>query len=184
MARNGRGMVAKAGRWRWVDFDIALPCYKPRQCLEHLQPAAQNGRRSALGMKRGFTPPASAQFFQLAGRQRLVRSRRKLLRSTVPKNGSRRHWCPRLPLFYVVPAFVGAFADSQPKGRVMLLSNTIKIVGCLMMLFGTHPLMAYATGSVLPLRISLPSTASSPNCFPACNWSKPMAGLRTDHCLH
>ena len=26
----------------------------------------------------------------------------------------------------------------------MLLSNTIKIVGCLMMLFGTHPLMAYA----------------------------------------
>ena len=48
-------------------------------------------------------------------------------------------------LFYVVLApFVGAFADSMPKGRVMLLSNFVKIAGCLLMLFGTHPLMAYA----------------------------------------
>jgi MFS family permease len=48
-------------------------------------------------------------------------------------------------LFYVVLApFVGAFADSMPKGRVMLLSNFVKVVGCLLMLFGTHPLMAYA----------------------------------------
>jgi MFS family permease len=48
-------------------------------------------------------------------------------------------------LFYVVLApFVGAFADAQPKGRVMFASNAIKVIGCLMMLFGTHPLMAYA----------------------------------------
>ncbi len=48
-------------------------------------------------------------------------------------------------LFYVILApFVGAFADSMPKGRVMLFSNFIKIFGCLMMLFGTHPLMSYA----------------------------------------
>jgi MFS family permease len=48
-------------------------------------------------------------------------------------------------LFYVVLApFVGAFADAYPKGRVMLVSNGIKIVGCLMMLFGSHPLMSYA----------------------------------------
>jgi MFS family permease len=52
---------------------------------------------------------------------------------------------PMFALFYVVLApFVGAFADSVPKGRVMFLSNTIKIVGCLMMLFGSHPLLAYA----------------------------------------
>jgi len=44
----------------------------------------------------------------------------------------------------VLAPFVGAFADALPKGRVMLLSNGIKIVGCLMMLFGTHPLMSYA----------------------------------------
>jgi MFS family permease len=48
-------------------------------------------------------------------------------------------------LFYVVLApFVGAFADAYPKGKVMLMSNTIKVVGCLMMLFGSHPLIAYA----------------------------------------
>jgi MFS family permease len=48
-------------------------------------------------------------------------------------------------LFYVVLApFVGAFADSMPKGKVMLISNFVKIGGCLFMLFGTHPLMAYA----------------------------------------
>ena len=39
---------------------------------------------------------------------------------------------------------VGAFADSMPKGRVMLVTNGIKIVGCLMMLMTLHPLVAYA----------------------------------------
>jgi MFS family permease len=39
--------------------------------------------------------------------------------------------------------FVGAFADSLPKGRVMLLSNSIKLLGCLSMLFGLNPLIAY-----------------------------------------
>jgi MFS family permease len=48
-------------------------------------------------------------------------------------------------LSYVVLAgFVGALADSMPKWRVMLISNGIKIVGCAMMFFGVHPLMAYA----------------------------------------
>ena len=48
-------------------------------------------------------------------------------------------------LFYVVLApFVGAFADAMPKGKVMFASNAIKVVGCLLMLFGLHPLLAYA----------------------------------------
>ena len=48
-------------------------------------------------------------------------------------------------LFYVLLApFVGAFADAQPKGRVMFYSNAIKVIGCLMMLFGSHPLLSYA----------------------------------------
>jgi MFS family permease len=48
-------------------------------------------------------------------------------------------------LFYVILApFVGAFADAMPKGKVMFISNAIKVVGCLMMLFGGHPLLAYA----------------------------------------
>ena len=46
--------------------------------------------------------------------------------------------------YVVLAPFVGAFADSMPKGKVMFVSNAIKIVGCLLMLFGLHPLMAYA----------------------------------------
>jgi hypothetical protein len=44
----------------------------------------------------------------------------------------------------VLAAFVGAFADSRPKGNVMFITNTIKFVGCVIMLFGSHPLLAYA----------------------------------------
>jgi MFS family permease len=46
--------------------------------------------------------------------------------------------------YVVLAAFVGAFADSMPKWRVMFLSNTIKIIGCGMMFFDVHPLIAYA----------------------------------------
>ena len=56
---------------------------------------------------------------------------------------------PLLKTFFTVSyvalaAFVGAFADSMPKWRVMFISNTIKIVGCGMMFFEIHPLLAYA----------------------------------------
>jgi len=55
---------------------------------------------------------------------------------------------PLLKLFFVLSyvvlaAFVGAFADSRPKGRVMFVTNTIKVVGCFTMLVGAHPLIAY-----------------------------------------
>ncbi|MGA8149109.1 MAG: lysophospholipid transporter LplT [Gallionellaceae bacterium] len=47
-------------------------------------------------------------------------------------------------LSYIVLApFVGAFADSLPKGHVMFISNTIKLAGCIAMLFGLNPLLAY-----------------------------------------
>ncbi len=56
---------------------------------------------------------------------------------------------PLLKLFFFISyvllaAFVGAFADSMPKSRVMLITNGIKLGGGLMMLAGTHPLLAYA----------------------------------------
>lgn len=48
-------------------------------------------------------------------------------------------------LSYIVLApFVGAFSDSLPKGRVMFLSNIIKLLGSLAMLLGLNPLLAYA----------------------------------------
>jgi MFS family permease len=45
--------------------------------------------------------------------------------------------------YIVLAPFVGAFADSLPKGRVMFVSNNIKILGCLAMLLGVNPLLAY-----------------------------------------
>lgn len=55
---------------------------------------------------------------------------------------------PMLKLFFTISyvllaPFVGAFADALPKGKVMLIANTIKAGGCLMMLLGVHPLLAY-----------------------------------------
>jgi LPLT family lysophospholipid transporter-like MFS transporter len=45
--------------------------------------------------------------------------------------------------YIVLAPFVGAFADSLPKGRVMFISNTIKLGGCIAMLAGVNPLLAY-----------------------------------------
>ncbi|WP_411725874.1 lysophospholipid transporter LplT [Methyloglobulus sp.] len=54
--------------------------------------------------------------------------------------------------FIVLAPFVGPYADSLPKGKVMFISNTIKIAGCLALFLGVHPLLAYGfvgTGSAL-----------------------------------
>ncbi|HXU66674.1 MAG TPA: lysophospholipid transporter LplT, partial [Casimicrobiaceae bacterium] len=46
--------------------------------------------------------------------------------------------------YVILAPLVGAFADSMPKGRVMLITNAVKIIGCAMMLADIHPLIAYA----------------------------------------
>ncbi len=58
-------------------------------------------------------------------------------------------YVPILQQFFVVSyivlaPFVGAFSDALPKGRVMFISNLIKLAGCLAMLAGVNPLYAYA----------------------------------------
>ena len=45
--------------------------------------------------------------------------------------------------YIVLAPFVGAFADARPKRQVMFISNGIKLVGCLAMLFGMPPQYAY-----------------------------------------
>ncbi|MEO8856275.1 MAG: lysophospholipid transporter LplT [Burkholderiaceae bacterium] len=96
-------------------------------------------------MKRGFYIIMSAQFFSSLADNALFVGAVQLLRSNKAPEWQQAALVPMFALFYVVLApFVGAFADSMPKGRVMLLSNFIKVGGCLLMLFGTHPLMSYA----------------------------------------
>jgi LPLT family lysophospholipid transporter-like MFS transporter len=96
-------------------------------------------------MKRGFYTIMSAQFFSSLADNALFVTAVELLKTDGAPEWQRAALVPMFALFYVVLApFVGAFADSRPKGEVMLMSNTIKVVGCLMMLFGVHPLLAYA----------------------------------------
>ncbi|BCB25934.1 lysophospholipid transporter LplT [Sulfurimicrobium lacus] len=45
--------------------------------------------------------------------------------------------------FILLAPFVGPFADSWPKGRVMLAANAMKFAGAIAMLLGLHPLLAY-----------------------------------------
>jgi len=96
-------------------------------------------------MKRGFYTIMSAQFFSSLADNALFVAAVELLKSSSQPEWQRAALVPMFALFYVVLApLVGAFADAVPKGRVMFASNTIKVVGCLMMLLGLHPLLAYA----------------------------------------
>jgi LPLT family lysophospholipid transporter-like MFS transporter len=96
-------------------------------------------------MKRGFYTIMSAQFCSSLADNALFVTAVELLKSDGAAEWQRAALVPMFALFYVVLApFVGAFADSRPKGEVMLMSNSIKVVGCLMMLLGVHPLLAYA----------------------------------------
>lgn len=98
-----------------------------------------------MRMNRGFYTIMAAQFFSsLADNALLIAAIALLVTMDAPG------WMtPLLKLFFVLSyvllaAFVGAFADALPKGRVMFITNLIKIVGCGMMFFNVHPLLAYA----------------------------------------
>lgn len=96
-------------------------------------------------MKRGFYTIMAAQFFSSLADNALFIAAVELLKSSRAPTWQAAALVPMFALFYVVLApFVGAFADARPKGQVMFVSNAIKVVGCLMMLFGVHPLLAYA----------------------------------------
>ena len=96
-------------------------------------------------MKRGFYTIMSAQFFSSLADNALLVAAIEMLRTSGAPAWHVPALTPMFALFYVLLApFVGAFADAVPKGKVMFISNAIKVVGCLMMLFGTHPLLSYA----------------------------------------
>jgi len=96
-------------------------------------------------MKKGFYTVMAAQFCSSLADNALLVAAIELLKSSNAPAWQVPALAPMFALFYVILApFVGAFADAVPKGKVMFISNSIKVVGCLMMLFGGHPLVAYA----------------------------------------
>jgi LPLT family lysophospholipid transporter-like MFS transporter len=96
-------------------------------------------------MKRGFYTVMTAQFFSSLADNALLIAAIQLL---VELHAS--DWMkPLLKLFFILSyvtlaPFVGAFADSMPKGKAMLVTNAVKVIGCAMMFFSVHPLLAYA----------------------------------------
>ena len=87
-------------------------------------------------MKRGFYTIMAAQFFSsLADSALLIASIGLLIQLDGPV------WLtPLLKFFFavsyvVLAPFVGPFADAYPKGKVMFITNGIKVIGCVMMLF-------------------------------------------------
>ena len=96
-------------------------------------------------MQRGFYTIMAAQFFSSLADNALFVAAYQLLRYDGAPSWQGAALVPLFAFFYVVLApFVGAFADRFPKGRVMFMSNLIKVAGCLLLLFGTHPLLAYS----------------------------------------
>jgi len=96
-------------------------------------------------MSPGFYIIMAAQFFSALADNALLIAAIAILRDMQAPA----EYEPLLKTFFTVSyvalaAFVGAFADSMPKWRVMFISNGIKIFGCALMFFSVHPLLAYA----------------------------------------
>ena len=96
-------------------------------------------------MSTGFYIIMAAQFFSALADNALLIAAIAILRDM----HAPAEYEPLLKTFFTVSyvalaAFVGAFADSMPKWRVMFISNGIKILGCSLMFFDVHPLLAYA----------------------------------------
>jgi MFS family permease len=95
-------------------------------------------------VNRGFYIILAAQFFSALADNALLFAAIALLKELASPS-----WhTPVLQQFFIfsyilLAPFVGAFADSLPKGRVMFISNLIKLAGCVTMLAGLHPLLAY-----------------------------------------
>ncbi|MDV6343260.1 lysophospholipid transporter LplT [Nitrosomonas sp. Is37] len=103
-------------------------------------------------MERGFYTIMAAQFFSsLADNALLVIAIALLTDLHAPA-----FLTPMLKfvfvLFYVILApYVGAFADSMAKGRVMFISNLIKIVGCALLFFAVHQYFALGAYAIVGL---------------------------------
>jgi LPLT family lysophospholipid transporter-like MFS transporter len=100
---------------------------------------------TAHSMSTGFYIIMAAQFFSALADNALLIAAIAILRDM----HAPAEYEPLLKTFFTVSyvalaAFVGAFADSMPKWRVMFISNGIKILGCSLMFFDVHPLLAYA----------------------------------------
>lgn len=95
-------------------------------------------------MKKGFYTIIAAQFVSSLADNALLIAAIALLNAIRAAS-----WVtPLLQIFFtisyvVLAPFVGAFADALQKRHVMFSANALKAIGCIMMIAGVHPMVAY-----------------------------------------
>jgi len=100
--------------------------------------------RTAPLMSRGMIAVIVAQFFSAFGDNALLFATLALLKSQFYPDWSQ----PILQMLFVaayilLAPFVGQVADSMAKGRVMMLANSLKLLGALTICFGFNPFIGY-----------------------------------------
>ncbi len=119
-------------------------------------------------MSKAFFVILAAQFFSSLADNALLFAAIELL-----KDLSAPDWqTPALQQFFVVSfivlaPFVGTYADAMPKGKVMFISNAIKVAGCVAMLLGLHPLFAYGIVGIGAALYSPAKYGILTECMPA-----------------
>ena len=127
---------------------MPVACRKPTWAAADVSHDPSHGPQDWKGsawMKPGFYTIMAAQFLSSLADNALLIAAIALLNEAHSAD-----WLiPFLKLVFVVSyvllaPFVGAFADAIPKGRVMFLTNAIKLLGCILLLGMLPPLAAYA----------------------------------------
>lgn len=93
----------------------------------------------------GFHTLIAAQFFSALADNALL----LLAMALLVEQGQHPFWIPLLKLMFtlsyvVLGPWVGAWADAWPKHRVMMWANGIKVLACMAMMWGIHPLLAFS----------------------------------------
>ncbi|WP_277973077.1 lysophospholipid transporter LplT [Pantoea agglomerans] len=100
--------------------------------------------RNAPLMSRGMIAVIIAQFFSAFGDNALLFATLAVLKSQFYPDWSQ----PVLQMLFVaayilLAPFVGQVADSMAKGQVMMLANSLKLLGALVICFGFNPFLGY-----------------------------------------
>lgn len=95
-------------------------------------------------MTRGFYTLLVAQFLSALADNALLFAAIALLKEVAAPSWHQPLLLQFFVISYIVLApFVGPFADALPKGRVMMIANSIKLAGCIAMIMGMPALYAY-----------------------------------------
>lgn len=133
--------------------------------------AAPTSSRPSTGLPRGFVWLIAAQFLSaLADNALLIVTMAWLHALGVPA-----WWAPLLKFsftasYVVMAPFVGSLADRICKRRLMVLMNSMKLLGALALLAGLHPLAAFAL-------VGLGASAYAPAKYGLLTESTPPAAL-------